>query len=122
LRAFGVRISAQTSPEHAHAPLVPIGTYHVNPFFRYACRVAKSRVETVSSAVVRLLRKEREARGLSMNAVAIKAGLSHTMVSRVERELRKPTLDTLLRMATAMHIDLWPLIRKAEIATGRELP
>lgn len=97
---------------------MPIGTYHVNRFFRYSYRVAKSRVEMVSSAVVRLLRREREARGLSMNAVALKAGLSHSMVSRVERELRKPTLDTLLRISTAMDIDLWPLIRKAETATG----
>jgi len=96
--------------------LVPIGTYPVNRFFRYAYRVAKSRVETISSAVVRLLQKERETRGLSMNAVAIRAGLSHTMISRVERELRKPTLDTLLRIAEAIDIDLWPLIKKAEAA------
>jgi transcriptional regulator with XRE-family HTH domain len=51
-----------------------------------------------------------------MNAVAIKAGLSHTMISRVERELRKPTLDTLLRIAGAIEIDLWPLIKKGEAA------
>jgi transcriptional regulator with XRE-family HTH domain len=55
-----------------------------------------------------------------MNAVAMKAGLSHSMVSRVERELRKPTLDTLLRISIAMDIDLWPLIRKAEGSVARE--
>ena len=49
-----------------------------------------------------------------MNAVATRAGLSHTMVSRVERELRKPTLDTLLRITGAMDIPLWPMIKKAE--------
>lgn len=49
-----------------------------------------------------------------MNAVAMRAGLSHTMISRVERELRKPTLDTVLRITEAMGIDLWPLIKKAE--------
>jgi transcriptional regulator with XRE-family HTH domain len=49
-----------------------------------------------------------------MNAVATQAGLSHTMISRVERGLRKPTLDTLLRMAGAMEIELWPLLKKAE--------
>lgn len=37
------------------------------------------------------------------------------MVSRVEHGLRKPTLDTLLRIACAMGIELWPLIKEAEM-------
>ena len=93
---------------------MPIGTYPVKLVFRYAYRVAKSKVEAVGSSVVGLLKEKRESLGLSMNAVATRAGLSHTMISRVERELRKPTLDTLLRIADAMEIDLWPLIKKAE--------
>lgn len=74
----------------------------------------QSRPAIVGSSVVRLLREKREALGLSMNTVATRAGLSHTMVSRVERELRKPTLDTLLRITGAMGIELWPLLKKAE--------
>lgn len=69
--------------------------------------------------MARLLREHREAAGLSMNAVAAKAGLSHAMISRVEHELRKPTLDTLLRIAGALNIDLWPLLKKAEAAAER---
>jgi transcriptional regulator with XRE-family HTH domain len=57
-----------------------------------------------------------------MNAVAMKAGLSHTMISRIERELRKPTLDTLIRIATALKIDLWPLVKKAESAARDHTP
>ena len=53
-----------------------------------------------------------------MNVVAKRAGLSHTMVSRVERELRRPTLDTLLRITEAMKIDLWPLIKEIEMKVG----
>lgn len=49
-----------------------------------------------------------------MNAVGKRAGLSHSMISRVEHELRKPTLDTLLRIAEALDIELWPLIKEAE--------
>lgn len=76
--------------------------------------MAKAKPEIIGSAIVQLLRKKREALGLSMNQVASKAGLSHSMISRVEHELRKPTLDTLLRMARAMEIDLWPFLKKAE--------
>lgn len=72
--------------------------------------------EIIGSMVVRLVRDKREALGLSMNEVAAKAGLSHTMISRVERELRKPTLDTLLRITQAMGVELWPLIKKSESA------
>ncbi len=74
----------------------------------------KSKADIVGSIVVRLLREKREALGLSMNVVAQRSKMSHTMISRVERELRRPTLDTLLRIADAMGVELFPLIRKAE--------
>ena len=82
---------------------------------RYAYGVDRSKPDIIGSSVARLLREKREALGLSMNAVAGKAGLSHSMVSRVEGELRKPTLDTLLRITGAMRIDLWSLIKQAEM-------
>ena len=76
--------------------------------------VAKFKADIIAPILVRLLREKRETLGLSMNAVAKRAGLSHTMISRVEHELRRPTLDTLLRITEAMEVDLWPLIKKAE--------
>ena len=76
----------------------------------------QTRPAIIGSSVARLLREKREALGLSMNVVATRAGLSHSMVSRVEHELRKPTLDTLLRITGAMEIELWPLIKKSETA------
>ena len=48
-----------------------------------------------------------------MNRLAEKAGLSRSMVSYVERGMRNPTLDTLLRIAEALNLDLWKLIRDA---------
>jgi len=80
----------------------------------YSYIVAKSKADIVGPVVARLLKQKREKLGLSMNTVAKRARLSHSMISRVEHELRKPTLDTLLRMSEAMQIDLWPLIKEAE--------
>ena len=80
--------------------------------------MAKAQSEMIASCLVRLLKEKRESLGLSMNAVAGRAGLSHSMVSRVERELRKPTLDTLLRITGALGIELWPLIKQAEKDSG----
>ncbi len=49
-----------------------------------------------------------------MNRVAERAGLSQQMVSYVERGMRNPTLDTLLRMAAAIEVDLPTIIRQAQ--------
>ena len=71
-------------------------------------------LELIASDVAELLKKERKRRQLSMSAVAEQAGLSQQMVSYVERGLRNPTLDTLLRMAAAMKLDLAELLAAAQ--------
>lgn len=70
--------------------------------------------QTICSEVAKALREERERQGLSMNVVAQKSGLSQQMVSYVEREMRNPTLDTLLRIALVLKMDLGRVISKAE--------
>jgi len=54
-----------------------------------------------------------------MNVVAERAGLSQQMVSYVEREMRNPTLETLLRIARAMSIDFAEVMRRALRTTGK---
>lgn len=63
--------------------------------------------------VVRLLSAERIRRELSMNRLAEKSGLSQSMISLLERGMRSPTLDTLLRVAIALDVDLSELLKKA---------
>jgi len=54
-----------------------------------------------------------------MNLVAERAGLSQQMVSYVEREMRSPTLETLLRITAAMKIDLAKVLKMAQKAASR---
>ena len=49
-----------------------------------------------------------------MNLVAERVGLSQQMVSYVEREMRNPTLETLLRIAAAMKVDMVKVLRTAQ--------
>jgi len=49
-----------------------------------------------------------------MNEVAERAGLSQQMVSYVEREMRNPTLETLLRITAAIEIDLARVLARAQ--------
>lgn len=48
------------------------------------------------------LRRERAAAGLSQEALADKAGMHFTEVSRIERGIREPRLTTIVRLADAL--------------------
>ena len=80
---------------------------------------ADKTISAICSHVARILREERERQRLSMNAVAERAGLSQPMVSFVEREMRNPTLETLLRICAALGIDLAQVIAKATRAARK---
>jgi transcriptional regulator with XRE-family HTH domain len=73
-----------------------------------------SQRKILSSRIIKALRDERIRQGMSMTALAEKSGLSLTMISFVERELRNPTLDSLLRIAGALDVRLGGVIVKAE--------
>jgi len=69
--------------------------------------------------VIRLLQAEREARGLSKYAVAARSGVSQQMISYVERGMRNPTLEIMLRLADAVGVRLETLLKKARV-TAKE--
>ena len=63
--------------------------------------------------VAQILRQERLKRGVSMTRLAEMAGLSQQMVSYIERGMRNPTLDVLLRISGALEVRLDTIIEKA---------
>ena len=70
--------------------------------------------ERILEHVADILKEEREAKGLSMTALAAKAGLSQPMVGFIEQRRRTPTLDTLLRISEVLEIDLAKVIQRAQ--------
>ncbi len=91
----------------------------VKLLFSYCWRVPSIKsLEAVSSQVAILLKEEREKRALSLNVLAQKAGLSRQTISYVEQEVQNPTLDTLLRLSSAMEIELADLIKRATKAVS----
>ncbi len=66
--------------------------------------------------VARLLRQEREKRGISLNSMAQQAGISRQTVSFIEAQERNPTLMTLLRITHVLEIPLEELIANARAA------
>ncbi|MBI5775329.1 MAG: helix-turn-helix transcriptional regulator [Verrucomicrobia bacterium] len=92
----------------------------VNRFLRYCFRVSADQAhEAISSQVARLLKEKREERGLSLNVLAQKAGLSRQTVSYVEQEVQNPTLDTLLRITSVLEVDLEKILAQARKAARK---
>jgi transcriptional regulator with XRE-family HTH domain len=54
-----------------------------------------------------------------MTVLAERAGLSQQSVSYVEREMRIPNLDTLLRITEVLKIDLGDMIKHANKAATK---
>ena len=75
--------------------------------------------EAISSQVVRLLKAEREKRGISLNLLAQKAGVSRQTVAFIEQGLRNPTLNTLFRLTSALEVEPEKIIARArKLAAG----
>lgn len=54
-----------------------------------------------------------------MTLLAERSGLSHSMISFIEREIRNPSLETLLRIAFVLKLDLAEIIQRAETAARK---
>ena len=74
---------------------------------------SNDRADRIGVELARILREERERKGASMTGLGERAGLSQQMISYIERGLRKPTLDTLIRITDALEVDLPRLIQSA---------
>ena len=67
-----------------------------------------------------LLNRRREELNYSMSYLAERSGLSQQTVSYIERGLRDPTVDSLLRIAEAMQVDASELLLEAEILSENQ--
>ncbi len=86
----------------------------VNQNFATLAGVSEDKARSaVSAEVARLLSEHRKQRGLSMNVLAARAGLSQSLISAFESTPRNPTLDSLLRIAEVLEVNLGDVIRQA---------
>jgi transcriptional regulator with XRE-family HTH domain len=67
----------------------------------------------VCAEIVRLMSEERKRRGLSKNKVAYMTGLNQSTVSRLENHPDNPTLDSLLRVAQVLELNLGNVLKLA---------
>jgi len=68
----------------------------------------------LSTELARSVRAHRQARSLSLGALARAAGLSKTSLSTIEAGLSNPSLETLWRLAEALGVSLGTLLGEAD--------
>ena len=73
-----------------------------------------------SVIVGKVIQEYREKRGLSQEVVSGLADIGRTHLSAIERGLRKPTLETIFRIAYAFGISPSELIKMIEDANPEE--
>jgi transcriptional regulator with XRE-family HTH domain len=73
-----------------------------------------SAIQQVCASVAAILKTERLRQGLSLTRVAEQAGLSRQMIGYVEKGMRTPTVDTLLRIAGVLGLDAADVLRRAQ--------
>ena len=57
------------------------------------------------------LKQLRKARGLAQERLALEAGVDRTMLSKIERRLTNPSLETLLKLALCLGVDIVELLK-----------
>lgn len=57
------------------------------------------------------LRALRAERGVSQERLALEAGVDRTMLSKIERKISNPSIETLLKLANRLSVDLHWLLR-----------
>ena len=73
---------------------------------------------TVAKEFGLVIRRRRMAAGMSQETLAGEASCHPTYISLVERGLRNPSLDTMLKLAYALDCPAWKLVKETEAALG----
>jgi transcriptional regulator with XRE-family HTH domain len=67
----------------------------------------------ICAQVIKLLQAERERRGISKYTLSAQSGLAQQTISYMERELRHPSFETILRVADGIGVNLEDVLRQA---------
>lgn len=73
----------------------------------------------ICSRVIRLLRQERTERGVSKYKLAIRTGLAQQSISYIERGLRQPAFETILRIADGIGVRLEEVLKRARTGPAK---
>lgn len=71
--------------------------------------IVVSKTSNIHQLIARNIRKQRELLGVSQEKVALIAGLNRAYIGYIERGERKPSVETLEKIAKALKVKLYQL-------------
>ena len=78
--------------------------------------------ESINAHVADILKELREKQKISLGQIARKAGLARQTIAFVEKKVQSPSLDTLLRIGSALNVDLAKIIARAQKRASKKTP
>lgn len=63
------------------------------------------------------MRRLRAARGISQERLALEAGVDRTMLSKIERRISNPSMETLLKLANRLGVDPVVLLEPGPVSS-----
>lgn len=69
-------------------------------------------IEQVRADLARNVKAIRQSKGLAQERLALEAGIDRTMLSKIEREVTNPSLETLLKLANYLNVSISELLVK----------
>ena len=97
--------------------------WHVNPWLAVAwlCRPVLKKlrgmqtqalvtIQAIRSAIAINLKRYRSEQGIAQEKLALIAGVDRTMVSKIERELTNPSIETLMKLANVLGVTVSKLL------------
>lgn len=74
--------------------------------------MAEVTIEEVRFLLAQNIKRLRKQHGLPQERFALESGIDRTMLSKVERELTNPSLETLLKLANRLDVPIAELLRE----------
>lgn len=74
----------------------------------------KQTIESLRAALAVNIKALRTQQGIAQEALALEAGVHRTMLSKIERALTNPSLDTLVKLANTLEVSVSDLLRPAK--------
>lgn len=71
-------------------------------------------IEAVRRTIAINIRRYQAERGVAQEKLALIAGVDRTMVSKIERELTNPSIETLLKLANVLGVTVSALLAQAQ--------
>jgi transcriptional regulator with XRE-family HTH domain len=69
-------------------------------------------IESIRGTIAENVRRFRAERGIAQEKLALLAGVDRTMVSKIERKLTNPSIETLLKLANVLDVSVSNLLNE----------